>query len=67
MATLGSMGRKQLSSKSFGLPKQRKYPTEDRGHAIAAKGRATQQFKRGRLSASQRAQIDRKANAELRK
>ena len=65
MATLGSLARKQMSKKVFGLPGQRKYPMPDKSHAANAKARATQQFERGNLSASQRAEIDRKANAKL--
>jgi hypothetical protein len=37
----------------------------DRPHAANAKARATQQYKRGNLSASTRAQIDAKANRIL--
>jgi hypothetical protein len=37
----------------------------DRAHAANAKARATQQFNAGHISAAQRAQINRKANAKL--
>jgi hypothetical protein len=52
MATLSSLGRKQLPRSSFGLPGKRKYPMPDKEHAADAKGRATQQVKRGNLSRS---------------
>jgi len=65
MATLGSLARKQMAKKVFGLPGQRKYPIPDASHAANAKARATQQFENGNLSAAQRAEIDRKANAKM--
>jgi hypothetical protein len=65
MATLGSLGRKQLPPSAFGLPGQRKYPMPDRAHAANAKARAKQQYNKGRLSKSQLEQIDRKANRKL--
>jgi len=37
----------------------------DRAHAANAKARATQQYKKGNLTAEQRAAINRKANAIL--
>lgn len=65
MAKLTSGERNALPSSEFGLPKQRKYPLNSRSHDINAKARAEQQFKKGRLSGSQKSQIDRKANAKL--
>lgn len=47
------------------MPGARKYPMPDRGHAADAKGRATQQVKKGRLSPAQAAGIRAKANRIL--
>jgi len=65
MAKLSSRGRKRLKKSSFGLPGRRAYPMHDRGHAIAAKGRAKQQLKRGKLSRSSYNRIIAKANRKL--
>ena len=65
MAKLDSKERNDLKSSTFGLPGSRKYPMPDRSHAINAKARAEQQFKKGRLSGSQKSQIDAKANRKL--
>lgn len=65
MAKLTSKGRNAIPSSSFGLPGSRKYPMPDRSHAANAKARASQQFKKGNLSASAKAQIDAKANRKL--
>lgn len=65
MAKLDPARRNGLSSETFGLPGQRKYPMPDRAHAANAKARASQQFNKGNLSASQKSQIDSKANAKL--
>jgi len=65
MAKLNAAARKEIPSSKFGLPKQRKYPLEDRTHQIAAKQRATQMVKKGKLSAGQAAQIRKKADRLL--
>ncbi len=65
MAKLKAATRNRLPSSEFGLPKSRKYPMEDRDHAIRAKGRATQMEKRGKLSAASAARIRAKANRKL--
>jgi hypothetical protein len=65
MAVLNAKARRGLRSSQFALPGQRKYPIHDRAHAINAKARATQQFRRGNLSKSAKGQIFRKANARL--
>ncbi len=57
--------RNSLSSSTFGLPGERKYPMPDRSHAANAKARASQQEARGNISSSQKAQIDAKANRIL--
>ena len=65
MAKLNAAKRKKIPSSKFGLPGSRKYPMPDKAHASNAKARATQQVKKGNLSASQKAQIDAKANKIL--
>jgi len=65
VAKLTAKRRRSLPSSTFGQPGKRKYPMPDKSHAANAKARATQQFKKGKLSASQRAAINRKANAKL--
>ena len=57
--------RNAIPSSKFGLPEKRAYPLSDRSHAANAKARATQQEHAGRLSPSQKAEIDRKANRVL--
>lgn len=63
--TISAKKRKSLPESSFGLPGQRKYPTDTTARAANAKARASQQLKAGNLSASQKAQIDAKANKKL--
>ncbi len=65
MAKLTAKRRNALPASVFGLPKERKYPMEDRSHAIRAKGRATQQVKKGKLSPAAAARIRAKANRIL--
>jgi hypothetical protein len=67
MSELTSQSRNSLRDAVFGLPRQRKYPMPDKSHAANAKARASQQFNAGRLSASEKAEIDRKANRKLAK
>lgn len=62
---LNAAARKRIPKSEFGMPGERKYPMPDKGHAEAAKGRATQQAKKGNLSPSAAASIRRKANAIL--
>ena len=57
--------RNAIPSSKFGLPGVRKYPMPDRSHAANAKARATQQVKKGNLSASSAAKIRAKANRIL--
>lgn len=40
MAKLTSKSRNAIPSSEFGLPKQRKYPEQDKAHAANAKARA---------------------------
>lgn len=65
MAKLTAAARKRIPASKFGLPGSRKYPMEDRSHAIRAKGRATQMVKRGKLSAASASKIRAKANRIL--
>lgn len=79
MAKLTYKQRENLGKKksNFALPGKKggknKYPVVNaqgkpsRSHAANAKARATQQYEKGNLSASQRATINRKANAVLKK
>lgn len=62
---LNASARKQIPSSEFGMPGTRKYPMPDKSHAANAKARATQQAKKGKLSASQAATIRAKANRIL--
>ena len=65
MAVLSTQTRNSLRDAVFGLPKQRKYPLNDKPHARNALARASQQFNAGNLSAAQKVEIDRKANRKL--
>lgn len=65
MGHITTSARHHLSARTFGLPKQRKYPLNDRAHAANAKARATQQVKKGNLSAASAAKIRAKANKIL--
>lgn len=65
MAILISKDRKKLAASKFGLPGQRKYPMPDKSHARNAKARASEEFNKGRLSASEKSQIDAKADRKL--
>ena len=65
MAKLTSKARNALPSSDFALPKERKYPVENRSHAANAKSRAQQQFDKGNISKSTLNKIDSKANNVL--
>jgi hypothetical protein len=67
MAELDTNERKHLPDSAFAEPDQRKYPIEDKAHARNAKARASQAVKAGRMSKSEEARIDRKADAVLKK
>ena len=66
MAKLSAKTRKALPKSKFAGP-DRSYPVPDKSHAANAKARATQAVKAGRMSSSERAKIDAKANAVLKK
>lgn len=65
MSKLTAARRKKLSRSQFALPKTRGYPVDTEGRAVAAKGRATQAVKAGRMSVSTEEKIDAKANRKL--
>jgi hypothetical protein len=65
MAKLKAATRNALPKSDFGLPGARKYPMPDKGHAVAAKSRATQMTAKGKLSPASAARIRAKANAIL--
>jgi hypothetical protein len=62
MSELTSNKRNKIPKKSFGLPGERKYPINDKSHAINAKARATQMVRKGKLSEASKEKIDSKAN-----
>lgn len=64
MSKLTTEARKNLPKSDFALPGGR-YPVEDKPHARDAKARASQGFNAGRLSAAEKAKVDRKADAVL--
>jgi hypothetical protein len=55
-----------LPKSAFALPGGR-YPVEDKAHARDAKARAAQGYKAGHLSATEKAKVDKKADAVLAK
>ena len=65
MAVLNAASRKKIPSSKFGLPKQRKYPMEDRKHAAVAKSYAKQEVRKGKLSPASASKIRAKANRIL--
>lgn len=64
MATLNAARRNALPSSAFAGP-DRSYPVQDKGHAIAAKGRAKTALERGRISKATYTHIVAKANRKL--
>ena len=65
MADLTTKKRKTLPKSSFGEPGSRKYPMPDKSHAANAKARASEMEHKGKLSSSEKAKIDAKANKIL--
>lgn len=66
MSKLTTKARKKLPSSAFALPGG-PYPVVDKVHARDAKARASQSYSRGRLSAAEKAKVDKKADAVLAK
>jgi hypothetical protein len=64
MAKLTTKKRNDLPEVEFAGP-NRSYPIPDASHAANAKARATQQEKKGNLSASEAAKIKARANRKL--
>lgn len=67
MAKLTTKQRKKIPTKKFALPKERKYPVNDKSHAANAKARAQQQFDKGNISKGTLSKIDKAANKVLKK
>jgi hypothetical protein len=67
MAELNANARNKLPKSKFAEPEKRKYPVEDKPHARNAKARASQAANAGRISKSEEAKIDKKADAVLKK
>jgi hypothetical protein len=67
MTKLKARRRNKLKKSQFALPSSRKYPIHDRRHAANAKARATQQYKKGRISKSTKSRIHARANKVLRR
>lgn len=64
MTALTTKGRKALPTSKFAGP-DRSYPVDTRGRAANAKARATQAVNAGRMSRSEGARIDARANRKL--
>jgi hypothetical protein len=64
VAKLTAAQRNKIPASKFALPGGR-YPVEDKSHARNAKARASQQLNAGRLSPSEKATIDRRADQVL--
>ncbi|HEY2708829.1 MAG TPA: DUF6582 domain-containing protein [Caulobacteraceae bacterium] len=67
MTELKAKTRNKLPAKDFAEPNKRAYPIEDKAHARNAKARAGQAANAGRMSKSEKAKIDKKADAVLNK
>ena len=65
MAELTTKKRNAEPKSDFGLPDERKYPMPDKSHAANAKARASQQRKKGNLTAAEATKIDQKADRIL--
>lgn len=70
MGVLKAKARNALPAKKFGLPGKKgnakgSYPVNDKGHAVAAKARASENLARGRLSPAQAAKIRHRADVVL--
>jgi len=67
VAKLSSSARNKLPKSKFAEPGKRAYPVENASHARNAKARASQAVKAGRMSKGEKAKIDQKADATLKK
>lgn len=66
MAKLTAKARHALPASKFALPGGR-YPVEDRSHAINAKARASEEYRKGKLTKSEKDEVFSKANRVLHK
>lgn len=66
MTKLTAKKRNSLPKADFAEPGKRKYPVNDKAHAVNAKARATQMVKKGKISSSEGTKIKTKANKTLR-
>lgn len=67
MADLSAHVRNAYGPAKFALPGKRAFPIPDKAHAADAKARASEEANKGRLTAAQKAEIDRKADAVLKR
>jgi hypothetical protein len=67
MSKLDAGDRNKLPAKKFAEPEKRAYPIEDKSHARDAKARAAHAVKAGRMSKTEEAKIDKKADSVLRR
>jgi len=65
MTKLSESDRKKLPASKFAEPEKKAYPIEDATHAKNAKARASQAVKAGRMSKTEKAKIDKKANTVI--
>lgn len=65
MTRLTTKKRNSLPKSEFALPKERKFPINDKNHAANAKSRASQMANEGKISSSTKKKIDAKANKVL--
>lgn len=65
MAKLTTKARKSLPARDFALPKERKYPVENKAHAANAKSRASEMERKGAISKATEKKIDAKADRKL--
>lgn len=64
MAELDAAERKRLKPSTFAGP-DRSYPVPDKSHAANAKARASEMYRKGKLTVAEKEAIDRKADAVL--
>jgi hypothetical protein len=57
--------RRSIPKSEFGLPGERKYPTDTKGRARAAKSYAAKEENAGKLTPAQKSKIDAKADRKL--
>jgi hypothetical protein len=65
VAKLDAKERKKLPKSEFALPKERKFPVENKSHARNAKARASEMEHKGKISKSTEEKIDAKADRKL--